>query len=638
MRSAGRLAIFVMMQTAAGMAAAAEPYFTIQVVDEATRRGVPLVELKTVNQIRFETDSNGIVAFHEPGLMDRDVFFHVRSHGYEFPKDGFGFVGKALRTTPGGRATLAVRRINIAERLYRVTGGGIYRDSVLTGEPVPLEHPVLNAQVLGSDSVLNAVHRGRIYWFWGDTNRPGYPLGNFHTPGATSELPSETRANPSRGVDLTYFRRADGFAKPTAEMPGSGPTWIDGLVSLKESDGERMFASYGKVKPPLTIYERGLAEWNDEKHEFERVAAIPGDAVLYPNGHAFLHAVDGVRYVYFANPYPLVRVQATSGSLRDLSQYEAFTCVRSGSRVEKPDVDRNESGRIRFAWRRNAPALSAEDEKSLVRAGTLKGDDTLLRLTDRDSGESILAHRGSVYWNEYRKKWLMIAVQSFGTSVLGEVWCAEADSPEGPWGYGVKIVTHDKYSFYNPKQHPMFDQHGGRIVYFEGTYTQTFSGNTEATSRYEYNQMMYRVDLSDERLALPVAFGATERGIPKRLRGDEIPRGGLLWDAIAFMALDRGGPDSVPVFADDAPDGSRRLRIGSRSDASAGPPLFFALAPDTKNPPRTAVALWEFCDDRQTCVYSVDRDWTRAGFRRRDKPLCFVWRTPGPAARESGRP
>ena len=34
----------------------------------------------------------------------------------------------------------------------------------------------------------------------------------------------------------------------------------------------------------------------------------------------------------------------------------------------------------------------------------------------------------------------------------------------------------------------------------EGTYTNTFSGNPCQTPRYEYNQIMYRVDLSDERL------------------------------------------------------------------------------------------------------------------------------------------
>src|SRR5439155_8379043 len=131
----------------------------------------------------YVTDSNGIVAFHEPGLMGQKVFFHVKSHGYEFPKDGFGYRGAALEATEGGSATLRIKRLNIAQRLYRVTGAGIYRDSVLVGDKPPLKEPLLNGQVLGSDSVLNAVYRGKIHWFWGDTNRPSYPLCNFHVPG-----------------------------------------------------------------------------------------------------------------------------------------------------------------------------------------------------------------------------------------------------------------------------------------------------------------------------------------------------------------------------------------------------------------------------------------------------------------------
>ena len=43
---------------------------------------------------------------------------------------------------------------------------------------------------------------------------------------------------------------------------------------------------------------------------------------------------------------------------------------------------------------------------------------------------------------------------------LGEIWYAEADTPLGPWVYARKIVTHEKYSFYNPRHHPMFDQAG----------------------------------------------------------------------------------------------------------------------------------------------------------------------------------
>ena len=159
------------------------PYFTIKVVDDETGRGVPLIELRTVNALRYCTDSNGVVAFREPGLMGTDVFFSVAGHGYEYPADGFGIRGARLHVAAGESATLKIHRNNIAQRLYRLTGGGVYSDSVLVGEKVPLKEPVLNAQVFGSDSVLNAVHRGKVYWFWGDTNRPSYPLGLFNVPG-----------------------------------------------------------------------------------------------------------------------------------------------------------------------------------------------------------------------------------------------------------------------------------------------------------------------------------------------------------------------------------------------------------------------------------------------------------------------
>src|SRR5256885_13961494 len=103
-------------------------YFEIDVVDEQTARGVPLVELETVNHLRFVTDSAGRVAFYEPGLMNQPVFFYVRSHGYEFPKDGFGYPGVRLETKSGERTVVRIKRLNIAERLYRVTGESIYRD------------------------------------------------------------------------------------------------------------------------------------------------------------------------------------------------------------------------------------------------------------------------------------------------------------------------------------------------------------------------------------------------------------------------------------------------------------------------------------------------------------------------------
>src|SRR6266852_1521002 len=83
--AAGLLKVLLLLSfVSTGAAPLDSDYFKITVVDEETGRGVPLVELKTTNSVRYYTDSNGIIAFFEPALMDRDVFFYVKSHGYEF--------------------------------------------------------------------------------------------------------------------------------------------------------------------------------------------------------------------------------------------------------------------------------------------------------------------------------------------------------------------------------------------------------------------------------------------------------------------------------------------------------------------------------------------------------------------------
>ena len=476
-------------------------YFQIRVIDAETERGIPLVELETVNQILHVTDSNGIVAFDEPGLMNQEVYFHIRSHGYSYPKDGFGFIGKKLNVTPGGKAVLKMKRINLARRLYRITGGGIYRDSLLTGAPIPLKQPVLDGRVLGSDSVENTVFKNKVYWFWGDTNRPAYPLGNFDVPGAVSELPARGGLPIQQGVNLNYFLDENGFAKKTCDMPGKGPTWIDALVTLEDESGtERMFAKYVKVEAPLTVYERGLVEFNDEFKQFEKRNVFDFDAPLYPVGHPVKHQMDGVEYVLFGLAAPLIRVPATPAALANLSEYETYTYLKPGTGTAEWAVDRDAEGQLRYQWRKNLPPLSYELEQKLIQQGKLAAEEAYFYLRDLETRKAIQIHNSSIAWNAYRKKWTMIALQKFGTSVLGEIWYSEADSPVGPWKWARKIVTHDKYSFYNPKQHPMFAEENGRLIYFEGTYTTLFSGNEVKTPRYDYNQIMYQLDLSDPRL------------------------------------------------------------------------------------------------------------------------------------------
>ncbi len=599
--------------------AKANPYFTIRVVDEQTGRGVPLVELRTVHAIRLYTDSNGVAAFHEPGLMGKEVYFGVSSHGYEFPKDGFGLRGKRLRVTAGGSATLKIRRLNLAERLYRVTGAGIYRDSVLVGEKVPLREPVLNGLVLGSDSVLNAVHRGKIYWFWGDTNRPSYPLGNFHVPGATSALPGKGGLDPAVGVDLTYWVDEQGFAKPTMKMPGKGPTWLTALVPLQDRQGrERLYGSYVKVEPPLKIYARGLAVFDDDKNEFEPLKEVDLKAPLFPTGHGFVHREEGIAYVYFAHPYPLTRVRATVESFQRLEDYEAYTCLKAGTSLDEGQLDRDSAGKLRYSWKKQTSPVGPAEQNRLIAAGKMKQEEGLLQLRERDSGKAVLAHGGSVCWNKYRQRWVLITVQAGGTSYLGEVWYAEADSPVGPWRYAVKVVTHERYSFYNPKQHPMFDQEDGRVLFFEGTYTHTFSGNAEPTPRYDYNQILYRLDLSDARAVLPVpVYNLAREGKPQTLATGSTAH--AKGSEVAFFAPDRPFSRSVPVVM--TPDG---LAVGKREVRGA---LFYALPPDTQNPPATMVALYEYRQKQGArTFYSIDPALNRPGWIRADKPLCLVWR------------
>ena len=97
--------------------AAANYWAEIRVIDAGTDRGVPLAELETVNALKFVTDNAGRVAFQEPGLMGRELFFTVRSHGYEMPKDGFGFAGARITPRAGQSTIIKLPRRNLGRKL-----------------------------------------------------------------------------------------------------------------------------------------------------------------------------------------------------------------------------------------------------------------------------------------------------------------------------------------------------------------------------------------------------------------------------------------------------------------------------------------------------------------------------------------
>lgn len=474
--------------------------FAIQVIDDESGRGVPLVELRTVNDVSYWTDSAGYVAINEPGWVGQSVFFFVSSHGYEYPADGFGYRGLRLNVQPNQQAVIKLPRKNIAERVYRVTGEGIYRDSVLLGKPAPIEEPLLNAGVLGSDSVLTAVFRDKLYWFWGDTNLPNYPLGNFHSPGATSELPSHGGLSPNVGINLNYFTDENGYAKPACKMPGDGPTWIQGLTVLggDEPATESMFADYAKIKAPLEAYERGVAQWNDDTKAFVHRVTFPKSQQAYPMGHPVLSTDNGVDYVYYCHPLALVRVRATTAAIVDPTRYETYSYLLDGSDERNITIDRDRDGALVWKWRTNSVLPTRELEEQLVKKKVLAEHERVFQMRTRDSDRRWTLHTSSIAWNDYRNCWVMIGLEAGGeSSYLGEVYYLESESLQGPWSPAIKIVTHDAYSFYNPRLHPLRSDEDGQVLFFEGTYTRTFSRAMQATPRYDYNQIMYRLDLND---------------------------------------------------------------------------------------------------------------------------------------------
>ena len=438
----------------ARLASALEPC-RIEVTDKSNGWPVPLVELRTTHNVRFVTDNAGVIALDLPECMGRETWFDVIGHGYEAPKDGFGFRGVRLKPEPGMTLRIELNRTIVAKRLGRLTGAGLFAESQKVGRELDWRE----SGVFGCDSVQNAVHGGKMFWAWGDTTMPDYPLGLFDMSSATTAIQPLRSFTPPVRLKFDYFTDANGRQRGVAKMPGSGPTWVSGYVNLPDKNRrERLVGTYIKVNPPLEAYESGLCVWNDEKQEFERLRVLWTKSRAQPKqppapeGHpAFWTDNNGRQWLLFGNPLPRLRCAPTFEAWQDPSQWE----------ILKPQES----------------FVSAHD------------------------GKAVKPHTGSIAWNAFRKRWVTVFMQAFGApSAFGELWYAEADAPTGPWGKAVKVLTHENYTFYNPRLHPEFTPANSPILLFEGTYTMQFANKPAPTPRYDYNQILYRLDLDDPAL------------------------------------------------------------------------------------------------------------------------------------------
>jgi hypothetical protein len=499
--------------TSTSESAVSEDPIEIHVIDLETRRGIPMVELTTVDDVCYITDSAGRVAFDEPELSRAQVFFKVTSPGYQVAKDGFGIEGVRLSIEAGKSHTIEMTRTNLAERLYRITGRDIYRDSVRLGHSVPLENPILNSKVVGQDSVQSAIYQNRLYWFWGDTNQLQYPLGLFRTAGAVSELPSRGGLDPSDGINLKYFTKADGFARAMVEVKNpEGVVWIHGVCVVPDGSGrESIVAQYSRRKGLSEPLEQGHVQWKDARQEFEVVQTLElNESWRMLRDHPIRHREGSTDYLMFGNPFPVSRVPATLASIQNPDAYESYTCREEvpGQYVTEKQLSvtrpvRDTNGQLIWAWKK-APPVTQQDEQRWLKQGLITIEEARYLPLDADVKDRIVQmHSGTVQWNAFRKRWVMIAIEHAwdknSPSFLGEVFYSEAESPQGPYLHAVKVATHPRQSFYNPCHHVFFDQNDGRTIYIEGTYCNTFT-TSPATPRYNYNQLMYRLDLGQQRL------------------------------------------------------------------------------------------------------------------------------------------
>lgn len=431
-----------------------EPY-RIEVVDKSNGWPVPLVQLTTTGGQSFFTDNAGVVAFDAPEFMGRETYLAIFSHGYEKPADGFGYRGVRFTPTPGGKFKIEIERKQIAKRLGRLTGAGQFAESQKLGEYADWRE----TGAVGTDTVRTTAHNGKLYWLWGDTNIPNYPLGIFNTPVATTRLKPLASLKPPVAIQYDYVRNEKGAPRGTIDIPGPGPVWLSAFVSLPDAQGRNhLVATWAKIPEALKAGEIGLAEWNEETLRFDvvssiwqRGAAAPDPPKDYPDGHALLWTdADGKQWVYFNGP-PSLKCPATYEAWKDRSQWQP--------------VKRRTSFKA------------------------------------ADGSETVSLASGDIAWSGFRKRWIFIFQQKFGkSSAFGEVWYCEGKSPEGPWGPAVKIATHENYTFYNIQADWQLTDPNEPVMLFEGTYTHTFSSSKVPTPRYDYNQILYRVDLNDPAL------------------------------------------------------------------------------------------------------------------------------------------
>jgi hypothetical protein len=228
-------------------------------------------------------------------------------------------------------------------------------------------------------------------------------------------------------------------------------------------------------------------------------------------------------HVYYANPFANNRVAAEFDAIVNVSAYETFTpcdtpaCDKMSEWRWRPSTFDNPSG-----WH----GFGSSEERTALKKGLLKPDQARYQVRDVLTGKPMhggLA-RGSINWNSYRKKYILVSDKGMNggassESNYGELWYCESAALTGPWTDCVRAISHagTGSSCYNPLQLQFMDEAGGEAVYIACTFTSMWSsqqkkpkdkscefsdyggqGCSVAVPRYEYNNLVYKLNLTQQ--------------------------------------------------------------------------------------------------------------------------------------------
>ena len=479
---------------------AASDYYAIKVVDGATGRGVPQVDLVMTDGKRYTTDSGGTVAFNRSGSMNTADAFVVETYGYKLAS------GTAVTLTPvlGQSGTVTLARTQSAERAYRETGVNKFAQTVAVGGASPVAYPGTGApgNVFGQDSGLTAVYKGKLYEFWGDTGRDlnndgkddGAYAAKYHTTGGIIDLPANGGVDPAQGENINYLLNSDGTLKemfPTANGFNGPLVWASSPMVTQDANGnEKMVIGFSSINGLGQATQSGFAVWNDTTQQFTVASTYTPNPPVAPGQNAVLTSFNGVSYYVIPNGSSFLRVKNTYADLTNINGYEVYTPLKAGRVlakdtflglthvIAKADINYDAGGNVVWSWQPNTTVLNGFDYDNLNTNGYVPTAQNPFKFfKDVDGSGTVSFSSSALAYNDYLKSWTLIGQQTFGTSAFGEIWYASAKSLTGPWTLSRKIQTNsqtngvnDAYTFYNLIQHPEYSR-DGKYLYYEGTNT-----------------------------------------------------------------------------------------------------------------------------------------------------------------------